>query len=122
MSKFCANSTQNHLSAAKRILRYLRGTSYLAFNYETCAGGYLTSYSDADWVDDRHSTSGNAISLAGGAVSCLSKKQATVALSIDKAKPGGCRPTLSAATQEAFWLRRLLADVGKPPEGPTVNS
>ena len=67
-------------------------------------------------MDDRHSTSGNVFSLARGAVSWLSKKQATVALSIAEAE----YVALSTATQEAIWLRRLLADVGEPLEEPIV--
>ena len=119
VSKFCASPTQGHLTAAKRILRYLKETTYLGLSYKTCAEGNLTGYSDADWagdIDDRHSTSGNVFLLAGGAVSWLSKKQATVALSTAEAE----YVALSAATQEVIWLRRLLTDVGVPPEGPTV--
>lgn len=76
-------------------------------------------YSDADWagdVDDRHSTSGNVFLLAKGAVSWLSKKQATVALSTAEAE----YVALTTATQEAIWLRRLLTDVGKPLAEPVV--
>ena len=103
VSKFCANPTQSHLTAAKRILRYLKGTVYLGLSYKKCADGNLIGYSDADWagdVDDRHSTSGNVFLLAKGAVSWLSKKQATVALSTAEAE----YVALSAATQEAIWL------------------
>ena len=118
VSKFCANPTQNHLTAAKRILRYLKATAYLGLSYKKCADGNLIGYSDADWVgdiDDCHSTSGNVFSFACGAVSWLSKKQATVSLSTAEAE----YVALSTATQEAIWLRRLLADVGEPQEGPT---
>ena len=118
VSKFCANPTQNHLTAAKRILRYLKATAYLGLSYKKCADGNLIGYSDADWagdIDDCHSTSGNVFSFACGAVSWLSKKQATVSLSTAEAE----YVALSTATQEAIWLRRLLADVGEPPEGPT---
>ena len=118
VSKFCANPTQNHLTAAKRILRYLKATAYLGLSYKKCADGNLIGYSDADWVgdiDDCHSTSGNVFSFACGAVSWLSKKQATVSLSTAEAE----YVALSTATQEAIWLRRLLADIGEPPEGPT---
>ena len=105
VSKFCANPTQSHLTAAKRILRYLKGTVYLGLSYKKCADGNLIGYSDADWagdVDDRHSTSGNVFLLAKGAVSWLSKKQATVALSTAEAE----YVALSTATQEAIWLHR----------------
>ena len=46
VSKFCANPTQSHLSAAKRILRYLKGTVYLALSYKKSADGNLIGYSD----------------------------------------------------------------------------
>ena len=119
VSKFCGNPTQSHLTAAKRILRYLKGTVYLGLNYKKCADGNLIGYSDADWagdVDDRHSISGNLFLLAKGAVSWLSKKQATVTLSTAEAE----YVPLSAATQEVIWLRRLLTNVGEPLEDPIV--
>ena len=34
VSKFCANPTQNHLTATKRILRYLKATAYLGLRYK----------------------------------------------------------------------------------------
>ena len=49
VSKFCARPTQSHLTAAKRILRYQKGTAYLGLSYKECAEGNLTGYSDADW-------------------------------------------------------------------------
>ena len=67
----------------------MRGTAYLGLSYKNCAEGNLTGYSDADWagdMDDRHSTSGNVFTLAGGALSWLNKNQATVALSTAKAE------------------------------------
>ena len=119
VTKFCANPTQSHLSAAKRILKYLKGTGYLGLSYKKCADGNPIGYSDADWagdVDDRHSTTGNVFLFAKGAVSWLSKKQATVALSTTEAE----YVALSTATQEAIWLRRLLTNVGGPLEEPIV--
>ena len=63
VSKFSGNPTQNHLTATKRILRYLKATTYLGLRYKKCANGNLIGYSDADWagdMDDLHSISGNA--------------------------------------------------------------
>ena len=103
VSKFYANPTQSHLTATKRILRYLKGTVYLGLSYKTCADGSLIGYSAADWagdVDDRHSTSGNVFLLAKGAVSWLRKKQATVVLSTTESE----YVALRTATQEAIWL------------------
>jgi len=73
----------------------------------------------ADWtgdVDDRHSTTGNIFVMTGGAISWLSKKQATVALSTAEAE----YVALSTITQEAVWIRRLLSDIEAVPVGPTV--
>ena len=49
----------------------------------------LLGYSDADWandMDDRHSTTGNVFTMSGGAISWLSQKQETVALSTVEAE------------------------------------
>ena len=62
VSKCCANPTQSHFTAAKRILRYLKGTVYLGLSYKKSADGNLIGYSNADWaedVDDRNYPSGN---------------------------------------------------------------
>ena len=108
ISKFNANPSQAHLTAVKRIFRYLKGTLDVVLEYrkidKSCS---LTGYSDADWAgdqDDQHSTSGNLFLMAGGPVSWLSKKQAIVALSTAEAE----YVALSRATQETIWIRRLL--------------
>ena len=78
VSKFCESPTEAHLTAAKRILRYLKRPADLGLKYTMSDNGTLIGYSDADWagdLDDRHSTSGNMFMLAKGAVSWLSKKQ-----------------------------------------------
>ena len=76
-------------------------------------------HSDADWagdLDDRHSTTGNLFTMAGGAISWTSKKQASVSLSTAEAE----YIALSTATQEAIWLRRLLGDIKADLKGATV--
>ena len=86
----------------------------LALKYQKQEGKSLTGYSDADWAgdcDDRHSTTEKVFLMAGGAISWLSKKQATVALSTSEAE----YVALSYATQEAVWFRKLLSDLGEPP-------
>lgn len=111
VSRFNANPNITHLTAVKRILRYLKGTLNLGLKYQRTETGTLVGYSDADWAgdqDDRRSTTGNIFLLAGGAVSWLSKKQATVALSTAEAE----YIALSQATQEGVWLRRVLTELG----------
>ncbi len=119
LSKFNSKPSEAHLTAAKRVIRYLKGTTDIALRYSKTVDGNLTGYSDADWagdLDDRHSTTGNLFMMAGGAISWASKKQATVALSTAEAE----YVALSAATQEIVWLRRLLTDLKVLPDGPTT--
>ena len=119
VSKFNSCPTEAHLTAVKRILRYLKGTASLSLKYQKTELGTVTAYSDADWagdLDDRHSTSGNIFIMANAAVSWLSKKQATVSLSTSEAE----YVALSTATQEAVWLKKLLTDLGAVPDKATV--
>ena len=111
VSKYNCNPSQVHLTAVKRIFRYLNGTLDLALEYQKSSGGSLVGYADSDWGgdrDDRHSTTGNIFMLSNGPVSWLSKKQSTVALSTTEAE----YMALSSATQEAIWIQRLLEDLG----------
>ena len=109
VSKLNSKPTEAHLIAVKRILRYLKGTVNLALQYGKTSDRQLIGYSDADWagdLDDHHSTTGNLFIMARGLIDWLSKKQGVVALSTSEAE----YVALSAATQEATWLRRLLSD------------
>ena len=109
VSKFNSAPTQAHLTAVKRIFRYLKGTIDLKLQYRS-TGEKMLGYSDADWAndsDDRHSTTGNVFTMSGGAISWLSQKQATVALSTAEAE----YIALGSATQEAIWLNQLLTDL-----------
>ena len=119
LSKFCSKPSEAHLTAAKRVLRYLKGTQNFGLKYEGSVSESLEVYADADWagdIDDRHSTSGNVCIVASGAVSWMSKKQPVVALSTAEAE----YVSLCFATQEAIWLRQLLTDIGQPPADATV--
>ena len=120
VAKFSSSPNQSHLTAAKRILRYLKGTLNLAIRYQKLEDEELIGYTDADWagdLDDRHSTTGNIFMMGGGPISWLSKKQAIVALSTSEAE----YVALSFATQEIVWLRKLLiTDLKSTSQKPTV--
>ena len=103
--------TEKDWTAAKRVLRYLKGT----IAYKLCLGqscdDKLVGYSDADWAGDqesRKSTSGNVF-LFGGPISWTSRRQNCVSLSSMEAE----YVALSEACQELAWLRRLLNDFGE---------
>ena len=79
----------------------------------------LTGYSDADWSGDlskRRLTTGYVFQIQGNTVSWCSKRQACVARSTTEAE----YIALSTTSQEAVWLRRLLQNVLKKQDNPTV--
>ncbi|KAL0329096.1 UNVERIFIED_CONTAM: Retrovirus-related Pol polyprotein from transposon RE2 [Sesamum radiatum] len=69
LSRFMQSPSQVHYAAAKRILRYLRGTKDFGIWYKSTNDAKLVGYTDSDWagsVDDMKSTSGYTFSLGSG--------------------------------------------------------
>ncbi|PNX64676.1 copia-type polyprotein, partial [Trifolium pratense] len=78
--------TNLHLTAVKRILRYLKGTltNGIMYKCDTEKPFKLVGWSDSDYaggLNDRKSTSGFVFMLRSGAISWSSKKQPIVTLS-----------------------------------------
>lgn len=118
VSRFMSEPSKAHLTAAKRILRYVKGTKSYGILYKTEDDYKLTGYTDSDWagsIDDRKSTSGYVFQLGTKAISWSSKKQATVALSSSEAK----YIAATSASCEAVWLKRILGDLRQSTEDPT---
>ena len=72
------------MTAVKRIIRYVNGTSDYGIWYSRDSNDCLDRYSDADYagcVDDKKSTSGGCFYLGNNLVSLMSKKQNSVSLS-----------------------------------------
>ncbi|KAL0308644.1 UNVERIFIED_CONTAM: Retrovirus-related Pol polyprotein from transposon TNT 1-94 [Sesamum radiatum] len=119
LSRFMQSPSQVHYAAAKRILRYLRGTKDFGIWYKSTNDAKLVGYTDSDWagsVDDMKSTSGYTFSLGSGIFSWASKKQATVAQSSAEAE----YIAAAATSNQAIWLRRILEDIGEKQEEPTT--
>ncbi|KAK4405981.1 Retrovirus-related Pol polyprotein from transposon RE2 [Sesamum angolense] len=117
--KVMQSPSQVHYAAAKRILRYLRGTKDFGIWYKSTNDAKLVGYTDSDWagsVDDMKSTSGYTFSLGSGIFSWASKKQATVAQSSAEAE----YIAAAATSNQAIWLRRILEDIGEKQEEPTT--
>ncbi|CAL8157460.1 unnamed protein product [Prunus armeniaca] len=84
VSRFMENPYSNHWEAAKRILRYVKGTVDYGIFYEANIPINLVGYTDSDLagsVDDCKSTSGYFFNLGSDVFSWSSKKQPIVALS-----------------------------------------
>ena len=115
-----ATADESHWKAAKRVLRYLKGTTDLRLTFLKNSSCDIVGDSDADWsgdLNDRKSTTGYYFKFEGngGAISWEVKKQATVALSTAEAE----YQAMAAAAQEAIYLRALLKDFGFPMEKAT---
>eukprot|EP00253_Pinus_taeda_P027844 PITA_27844 len=83
ISRFMSAPKADHWIAAKRVLRYVHGTSDYGLLYTRSFDPILSGYTDSDWagsVDDRKSIAGYVFSLGSGAVTWTSKKQQAVAL------------------------------------------
>ena len=119
LSKHAATPGQEHMTALKRVYRYLRGTSDAHLIFRGDAKNELLGYVDADWaadINDRRSVTGYIFILAGAAISWLLKKQSSVALSSTKAE----YMAATAATKEAVWLRKLFDELATISSCPTM--
>nr|GEU84084.1 hypothetical protein [Tanacetum cinerariifolium] len=89
-ARYQAKPTEKHLTAVKRIFRYLKDTIYMGLWYLKDTGFKLTAFSDSDHagcLDLRKSTSGGIQFLGGDKlVSWSSKKQDCISMSLVKAK------------------------------------
>ena len=120
LSKFMSKPGKDHWQGVKRIMRYIQGTLNYGPVFSADDNSHMLSgYSDADWagdLDTRRSISGYVFQIQGNTVSWCSKKQASVSRSTTEAE----YIALSVASQEAVWMRRLLADVGLQQEEPST--
>ena len=110
VAKFCSKPSNEHWTAVKRIMRYLKGTMNYGLCYDKGKPGDCVGFSDSDWagdINDRRSTSGYVFQICGTAVSWRSKKQSCVALSTAEAE----YMALASAAQEAVWMRQLIGDL-----------
>ena len=124
VSRFLHCPGRGHWEACGRIFRYLNATKNFKLFYDFNSTSHLlqlSGYCDADHagdIDGRKSTTGYVFMLNGAPISWRSKLQATVALSSTEAE----YMALTEATNEAIYLRQLLADLHLPSivAAPTV--
>ena len=120
LSRYMAEGAhrRKHWTAAKRVLRYLKGTA----DHGILLGGpqevQLTVEVDSSWADNinnRKSTQGFISSLGSGPLTWKSQKSEVVALSTAEAE------YYAAGTggREVQYLRQLLKSLGHAQAGPT---
>jgi len=119
ISRYMEKPTELHLKAAKRVFRYLKGTTDFSIFYKKNEGSIMSGFTDSDYagdLDDRRSTSGHVFMMGSGVISWASKKQQVVTLSTTEAE------FVAAATSacQAIWLRRILEELQFYQHEPTV--
>ena len=119
LSKFMQKPQKKHLLAAKRVMRYIKGTLNfgILFPKPSQVQNMLIYYSNADWCGDgtdRISTTGCIFLFMEAPISWWSKKQSVVALSTCEAE----YIVGSSAACQAVWLNSVMEEMGIELEKP----
>jgi hypothetical protein len=110
-ARFQDNPKESHLSALKRILRYLKYAPSIGLWYPHGACFELLGYSDSDFTGcrvDRKSTSGGCHLLGRSLVAWSSKKQNSVALSTAETE----YISAGACCAQILYMKQSLLDYG----------
>lgn len=105
--------TQDHLEAAYRVIRNLKGCLGKVILYKNSGHCQVKVYTDADWAGSgtyHRSTSEYYTFLGGNLVTWRSKKQSVVARSNAEAE----FQFMAHSIYESLWLKMLLAEVSFP--------
>ncbi|EDK44043.1 conserved hypothetical protein [Lodderomyces elongisporus NRRL YB-4239] len=111
LSRYLQEPKEMHWNAAKRVLRYLKGTKDFGLNYKSLIDHNIYGYTDADYANDkmtRRSVTGFIFKYAGCIITWRSKKQPTVATHTGEAE----FMSLCEGAKEALWLNNLLKEFG----------
>ena len=87
-ARYQANPKETHMTALKRIIKYVKTTTKFGAYYSKDTSDVLAGYSNADWegnADDRKSTSGGCFYVGNNLVSWKSKKQNSISFSTAEA-------------------------------------
>jgi len=110
-ARFQANPKESHFNTAKRILKYLKGTTNVGLWYPNEATLNLKGYLDSDFGGcklDRKSTSGTCHLFGASLISWNNKKQACVALSTAEAEYIAVR----SCCPQIYRLKQQLSGFG----------
>jgi hypothetical protein len=119
LSHYMSRPQEVHLNAALHVLRYLKGTSSYGLSYSYGNSAAVQGFTDTDWgmcKDTFQSTGSYVFTMAGAAISWVSKHQHTVSLSSTKAE----YKALTQGSEEATWLKRLLQEIA-PVDGQVIH-
>ena len=110
LSRFMYCASEVHFQAAKRIVRYIKGTTDYGIKYSYCQNFKLHGFSDSDWVgsvDDMRSTTSVCFSFESRIFLWSSKKQDVIAQSTSEVEYVAANATVN----QGIWIRKILADL-----------
>ncbi|KAG8634205.1 hypothetical protein MANES_17G018112v8 [Manihot esculenta] len=112
LSRFLHCASEEHLQAAKRVVRYIKGTIDFGGFWIVTQNFKLVGFSDSDWagsIYDMKSTTGFCFNFGLGVIKWCSKKQEIIAQSTEEAE----FVAATAAANHALWLRKILKDLNE---------
>ncbi|KAF7127450.1 hypothetical protein RHSIM_Rhsim11G0030000 [Rhododendron simsii] len=118
-ARYQANPKESHLTAVKRVIKYINGTMGYGIWLSKDTNSNLAGFSDADWAgcaDDRKSTSGECFYFGNNLVAWLSKKQNSISLSTTDTE----YIAAGSACTQLLWMKQMLDDYGLPQECITL--
>lgn len=109
LAQFSSRYGSAHVTAAKHLLRYIKGTLDigLVFRDHSTPSRELSGYADADYANDadtRRLTTGYTITVGGSTVCWQSRRQRSVALSTTEAE----YMAMGDCAKHLLWFQRLL--------------
>lgn len=110
VSRYLEKPTVVHEKAAKRILRYIKGTINFGISFPSSNNRKLTGFSDADYagdMDTRRSTSGFVFLYGNSIISWNSERQKSVSLSTTESE----YIAASNAVRELVWLKVFMNEL-----------
>jgi hypothetical protein len=119
LSQFNSSPSITHLTAAKRVLRYLQGMKDRHLFYPWNNQLKMTAYTDASYgncLDTRRSFSGYIFQLGHATISWRSRKQRSVATSTYEAE----YMALATTTKHHLWLKRGIQELLKQDIPPAL--
>ncbi|CAM8992960.1 unnamed protein product [Rhodiola kirilowii] len=119
LSQYMQKPTEEHLTAALRVLRYVKAAPAQGILFPSSSDLQLRAFCDADWAAcplTRRSITGHCVMLGPCIISWKTKKQPVVSRSSAESE----YRSMAAVCCELTWLARLLKDMGVhvPPEIP----
>ena len=113
LARYMQNPGPAHMTAAKRVYRYLKGTPETGLvlgQYNAPGSLSIVVWSDSDYsnsLDDRRSVTGYIVQVNGSVISWASKRQSTATTSTCEAE----YYAMSAAVSEVKWVRMFLREL-----------